>query len=157
MQGRLTTTSLASASPQQEQQHQMIPWFGSIICCELLFQVPFFFIAIHIINSHSSSSPLSQKPQQQDQACRHYPGWFKTLCLIYGSHVSTTLVPIVATFWTSTEMSTIQKVMTIAIYSPYLLFPMVLLYKAASDDVVEAFKYFSINKTHISTRKDKQR
>jgi uncharacterized membrane protein YhdT len=83
-----------------------IVWFSSLIYCELIFQLPFFFVATNMLISYPSNA-TSQTPM-------HYPGWFKTACLIYGSHVSTTLVPILATFITSEDMSTIQKSMTLA-------------------------------------------
>ena len=151
-------------------------WFKSIICCELLFQVPFFFVAIHMIrtyskkneekdqkqrskpndptasSSSSSSSPSLSTTTSTDFDC--YPGWFKTLCLIYGSHVSTTLVPILATFVMSTEMTPGQKLITVSIYSPYLIFPMALLYFAANDDILDVVNYYYCN--NGISRKNKQ-
>ena len=143
-------------------------WFQSIICCELLFQVPFFFIAIHIIRAYAKkneekeqkqrskpkdpTSSLSSTATTKDYDC--YPGWFKTLCLIYGSHVATTLVPILATFVMSTEMTSVQKLMTTCIYSPYLIFPVALLYFAAKDDILDAVNYYNGN--NKSSTKNKQ-
>mmetsp|Transcript_43797 Transcript_43797/g.106212 ORF Transcript_43797/g.106212 Transcript_43797/m.106212 type:complete len:223 (+) Transcript_43797:3-671(+) len=136
-------------------------WFKSIICCELLFQVPFFFVAIHIMRAYSKKNEENEQKQRskskdltssssssttttKDYDC--YPGWFKTLCLLYGSHVSTTLVPILATFVMSTEMTPLQKLITVSIYSPYLIFPTALLYFAAKDDVLAAVNYYYDNK-----------
>ena len=78
-------------------------WFSSLICCEILFQLPFFFVAIKFIRTTCSS------PQNQ-----HYPEWFRMGCIVYGTHVSTTLVPIIATFVTCQEMTVQQKCATTA-------------------------------------------
>jgi len=45
---------------------------------------------------------------------QQYPEWFRMACVIYGSHVSTTLVPIIGTFITSEEMTIKQKCATTA-------------------------------------------
>jgi EXPERA (EXPanded EBP superfamily) len=103
------------------------PWFQALVMCEILVQLPFFFVACHM---------LTQDSQHADR----YPRWFQTYCIIYGSHVSTTLIPILPTFWTSTSMTTAQIAMTTAVYLPYLLFPLALLYLAAVDDFAEVFK-----------------
>lgn len=93
-----------------------LAWFSSFICCEILFQFPFFFAAIKFIgmegggeNETDSSSSESTQKQQQD-----YPEWFRMGCIVYGTHVSTTLVPILATFLMSHEMTVHQKCATIA-------------------------------------------
>lgn len=78
-------------------------WFSSLICFEILFQLPFFFVAIHWI----TKTGTSQAPQE-------YPEWFRMSCIVYGTHVSTTLVPILGTFLTSPEMTIRQKCATIA-------------------------------------------
>ena len=98
-------------------------WFSSVICCELLFQLPFFFLATRILwkypirRSSLSVANASPSPSSKFQSLsdnESYPTWFRTMCLMYGSHVATTLVPILATFVMSEDMSTIQKVMTIS-------------------------------------------
>jgi hypothetical protein len=103
-------------------------WFTSLIFCELLFQLPFFFVAIRVLlkypSYHSSItnhqkvhdlpstevSNSSLSPSNQER----YPNWFRTMCLIYGSHVCTTLVPILVTLVLSDDMSSVQKAMTIS-------------------------------------------
>lgn len=101
-------------------------WFSSLIFCELLFQLPFFFVASWILlkyPSHCSSmanlpnvpvSPSNGRLPSSPTNQERYPNWFRTLCLIYGSHVCTTLVPIVVTFMWSEDMSYAQKSMTIS-------------------------------------------
>jgi hypothetical protein len=100
-------------------------WFSSFIFCELLFQLPFFFMAIMILLKYPShplrmthlpklnvlSTEVSSSSLSKQET---YPNWFRTMCLIYGSHVCTTLVPIVVTFMSSEDMSSVQKAMTIS-------------------------------------------
>ena len=90
-------------------------WFQSVILAEVFLQLPFFFISLAVL------WPAAEKHDG------HYPRWFQSLCLVYGAHVST--------FWTSSEMTTIQVAMTTAVYLPYLLFPLYLLYLALVDDL----------------------
>lgn len=91
-------------------------WFRSLVLCECLLQLPFFFVAVHMIGNRGN--------------LEHYPEWFRTACLVYGSHVSTTLVPILITIAVSVGMTPLQKVSTLAVYLPYLIFPLWLLYHA---------------------------
>jgi hypothetical protein len=102
------------------------PWFQALVCAELVLQLPFFFAAVQMIR------------QTENHPSDEYPSWFRTACLIYGSHVTTTLVPIIATFWASTNMTTLQICMTTAVYSPYWMVPLALLYFAAAEDFPSA-------------------
>uniref|UniRef100_A0A7S4AC64 EXPERA domain-containing protein n=1 Tax=Pseudo-nitzschia australis TaxID=44445 RepID=A0A7S4AC64_9STRA len=111
-------------------------WFSSVIGCEILFQVPFFVAAIKMIMAGRSNN-RNESSQSQLQLQQIYPEWFRIACIIYGSHVSTTLVPIIATFIASREMTIGQKCATIAIYSPYLLFPVTLMWLAAKESFAE--------------------
>jgi hypothetical protein len=97
------------------------PWFVSIVVCEVLLQLPFFVIALRVIATATANQSS------------YYPEWFRRACLVYGGHVATTLVPILGTFLTSNEMTTLQKIMTISVYSPYLIFPLLLVHHAARD------------------------
>ncbi len=96
-------------------------WFQSVILAEVFFQLPFFLVALIVFSKEQHS----------------YPSWFKTLCIMYGAHVSTTLIPILATFWTSPQMTSTQVAMTTAVYLPYLFFPLHLLYLAVVDDFTD--------------------
>ena len=98
-------------------------WFQSVILAEVFLQLPFFLISLTV---------LWPEAEKHDS---HYPRWFQSLCLVYGAHVPTTLIPILGTFWTSSEMTNIQVAMTTAVYLPYLLFPLHLLYLALVDDL----------------------
>lgn len=94
---------------------QEILWFRSLICCELLFQVPYFFMAcFYLFDSRRSSYPLG----------------FQYASIAYASHTATTLVPILATLATNTAATTTQRNLAITVYLPYLVFPLWLLYLA---------------------------
>ena len=83
-------------------------WFHAIICLEVLFQLPFFFYALYgLLN-----------PRKVDGR-----GLFRSLCMVYGTHTSTTLIPIIACHATNTDASLMEKISVISIYLPYLIFP----------------------------------
>jgi len=100
-----------------------LAWFSSLICCEILFQLPFFVVAVKMMMTTMTSKSL-----------QNYPEWFRIASIIYGSHVSTTLVPIISTLIMSPAMSIQQKYATITIYSPYLIFPLWLMWLAVRED-----------------------
>jgi hypothetical protein len=93
-------------------------WFQSLIACELLFQVPFFWWAVLHFSNISKRS-------------YHYPERFRIACLIYGSHTATTLVPILATILTNPEANAVERVTLAAVYLPYLIIPLWLVVLAA--------------------------
>ena len=83
-------------------------WFQAIVCFEILFQLPFFFYALYgLLN-----------PKKVDGR-----GMFRSLCMIYGAHTSTTLIPILACHANNTDASIMDKIGVILIYLPYLVFP----------------------------------
>ncbi|CAJ1939051.1 unnamed protein product [Cylindrotheca closterium] len=98
-------------------------WFSSIVLGEVMLQLPFFFVAVHMMYKHGDVAKSAR-----------YPRWFQKACLVYGSHVATTLIPINGTLLVSSEMSPIQKMVTITIYSPYWIFPLLLVWYAWEDD-----------------------
>ena len=58
------------------------------------------------------------------------------MCMIYGAHTATTLVPIIACHCDNEDATLLEKVMVISIYSPYLLMPVWLVYIGfVSEDV----------------------
>jgi hypothetical protein len=107
------------------------PWFQALVVGEVVLQLPFFFVSLFVMTRTKTTTRASSSRSSLE----YYPRWFQTLCIIYGAHVSTTLVPILATFWTSTEMTPVQVSMTTAVYLPYLIFPLGILYLAAWDDL----------------------
>ena len=96
-------------------------WFRAVIGGELFFQLPFFFIAVYaLLNT--------------EKFCGR--GWFRSMCMIYGSHTATTLIPILACHWDNEGATLMEKIMVISIYLPYLLFPLWLVYiGVVSEDV----------------------
>ena len=103
---------MKDSSSNKNDNNDSLVWFSSMICCEILFQLPFFIVAVKMMmmtTTHSSASSASSCKKVED--C--YPEWFRMSCIIYGSHVSTTLVPIISTFVMSQEMSILQKYATI--------------------------------------------
>ena len=83
------------------------PWFQSFVASELLFQLPFFCLAVRMMLSSTT----------------FWPDWFRTACIMYGTHTVTTLIPILAQVVFNPESTTIEKLMTVSVYLPYLIFP----------------------------------
>ena len=81
-------------------------WFKSFIFCEILFQFPFFFVATYGL--------LYEK------------NWIRIPSIIYGTHVATTLVPILSEFAFNDQLSEIQKLTLFGFYFPYFLIPAIL-------------------------------
>ncbi|KAJ2781431.1 Transmembrane protein 97 [Coemansia interrupta] len=80
-------------------------WFKSLLACELVFQLPFFFYAAYAIWNRSPA--------------RHAP------LLVYGAHVSTTMVPILGVLaFGDIERTLNQRLMLGGLYLPYLLIPL---------------------------------
>ena len=61
-------------------------WFSSMLCCEMLFQLPFFIVALKSFMAGGRDG------------AKHYPEWFRMLCIMYGADVSTTLVACIGAF-----------------------------------------------------------
>ena len=78
-------------------------WFRSVVLMELLFQVPFFVVALRFMTG------------------RHvlWPAWFHSYTLCYSAQAFTVMLPIYATLFLE-ESSTD----TLGIYLPYALFPL---------------------------------
>ena len=97
-------------------------WFQSIIAGECIFQLPFFFVAVHVLMNTDKYSGS---------------GWFRSMCMIYGTHTATTLLPILACHCENADATFVEKAMVISIYLPYLIFPLWLVYIAfVSEDVL---------------------
>ncbi|GFH56302.1 hypothetical protein CTEN210_12778 [Chaetoceros tenuissimus] len=88
-------------------------WFRAIVAGEFVFQFPFFFLVVHAL----------LYPEKYDGT-----GWFKNLCLVYGAHTATTLIPILACHCDNESATLLEKVMVISIYLPYLIFPLWMVY-----------------------------
>ena len=80
-------------------------WLRGLIACELLFQLPFFFVAIKAI-------------WERNNSIRGY-------LIAYGAHTATTLVPILQYIWEDrTFRNEFERMKLVAIYAPYLLVPL---------------------------------
>lgn len=83
-------------------------WFQSMVACELLVQVPFFFLAI---------AAFIQRKE-----------WIRIPCIIYSAHVSTTLVVILAEFIVPAINRNVEYDLKglLQVYIPFLLLPLVI-------------------------------
>lgn len=87
-------------------------WFRGMVLCEALFQFPFFFYVVH--------------------GFIHRNDAIRIPCIIYGAHVATTVVPILAETLESTEIRDQERRTLLAFYTPYLLIPLsLMIYMAA--------------------------
>lgn len=102
-----------------------LPWFQSLVCLELIFQLPFFVWAVSELSSSTSSSAPGH--------VRYYSDSFRCACIAYGAHTSTTMAPILTTLLTSTTNTWSEKMALLGVYGPYLIFPFGLLCTAAFD------------------------
>jgi len=90
-------------------------WFRVLIWGEVLFQLPFFFVAVAVL-------------WQCGKRERREPPWFRSTCMIYGVHVSTTLMPCLAEIFDPPSVvvpipSWSERAVLAAFYLPYLFFP----------------------------------
>ncbi len=90
-------------------------WFKSVLAAELLIQLPFFFVALYAWVTKAN--------------------WIRLPTIAYGAHVATTLIPIVGDFLFAQGgpvlfENTTQRLTLIAIYSPYFIIPLLLMWRA---------------------------
>eukprot|EP00038_Savillea_parva_P025797 m.49582 g.49582 ORF g.49582 m.49582 type:complete len:170 (-) comp7132_c0_seq1:293-802(-) len=91
------------------------PWFASFVACELAFQLPMFFVAIYGLWTQAT--------------------WLKVPGIIYGTHVCTTVTPILAevlfaTYAPGSGPQTMQeRLALVSIYAPYFLLPLAFVVK----------------------------
>lgn len=79
-------------------------WFHSIVCAELFLQLPFFFVAVYAFFLRLN--------------------WIRLPCIVYGSHVATTMIPILDAFARAKELSSEQRTLLCCVYMPYLIVPL---------------------------------
>ncbi|KAJ9533010.1 hypothetical protein QJQ45_018099 [Haematococcus lacustris] len=89
------------------------PWFVALVVCEVVLQLPAFLVLAY--------------------GLAYYKPWVRIPCIIYGTHVATTLVPILADFIFGNH-ATNPNWVAVAIYSPYLLLPLALAVRMAMVD-----------------------
>lgn len=78
-------------------------WLKSFIIAELLLQFPFFLVAIY--------------------GLIHKKNWIRIPSIMYGTHVATTVLPIIAEILFSTLLSLEQKLILFGFYFPYFAIP----------------------------------
>ena len=78
-----------------------------MIWCEALLQLPFFFYAV--------------------DGFMHRRDSIRIPCIIYGAHVATTLVPILAETFDSKEIQNSERNILLSFYTPYLVVPLSLI------------------------------
>lgn len=133
-------------------------WFHAIVGGEIIFQLPFFFVACYMLwNSTLTPSTATATDTGIDTpTCESRStytagsGWFKSACIVYGTHTATTLIPILACHIFDNEGATVmQKVGVVSIYLPYLIFPLWLVYIACANENI----FGERERQQISTKK----
>lgn len=96
-------------------------WFRHIVLFEIMLQFPFFFVALAALLKRSNSVRLP--------------------ALVYGSHVATTMIPILGHFSVvDPSLSPSERATLIAIYCPYLILPVWLVVAMMRGDPFEKLK-----------------
>jgi len=82
-------------------------WLQSFIYAELLFQTPFFFISVYCLIYKTN--------------------WYRIPAIIYGTHVATTVWPILTEILLSHTLGSLDKLVLCSFYVPYFVIPFSLL------------------------------
>ncbi|XP_005111867.1 sigma intracellular receptor 2 [Aplysia californica] len=101
-------------------------WFQAFVGCEFLVQLPFFFVAAYGFFKGAEKCP-----------------WLRWPCVVYGSHVATTLIPIIShillhDFSTGKHpgpRNMEERFTLISIYCPYFFFPLFIMLDALFSSV----------------------
>ena len=97
--------------------HPPQTWFSSLVAIEVLFQLPFFFLAVYAIFNSNRNGKNKNTLFRGD-------GLFRSLCIIYGSSTATTLIPIFASILTDADSTPSEKGVLLSFYLPYIVFPL---------------------------------
>lgn len=111
--------------------HPHQPWFSSLVALEVLFQLPFFFLAVYALLQQSKNNK-----KRNENALIQGDGIFRSLCIVYGSSTATTLVPIFASVFTDHDTTMGEKGVLLGFYLPYLVFPLWLVVIAVCEENV---------------------
>lgn len=117
-------------------------WFQSFVACELIFQVPFFFVACYMIATKASNNPASKKISTAQSTA--YPTWFRYACIVYGAHTVTTMIPILTTLFLTQTIDTTSRALLLSLYIPYLIFPLWILVAAVTSPPSSSYKAKSL-------------
>ena len=112
--------------------HPSPQWFQSLVAAEYCLQLPFFFVACYYLSNNNSLT--NSKLHTDDDDCYCYPARFRSACIAYGAHTATTMVPILTALATNANASDFERCIILAVYLPYLFFPLWILYIAVTDD-----------------------
>ena len=109
--------------------HPCEPWFSSLVFIEVIFQLPFFFLAVYALLNNGESKNNNNSLIRGD-------GVFRSLCMVYGSSTATTLVPIFASLLTDANTTLAEKGVLMGFYMPYFIFPVWLVLIAVCENNV---------------------
>jgi len=97
-------------------------WFKSFIVAEFVFQLPIFFVFIYALIRERN--------------------WIRIPAIIYGSHTTTTLLPILAEIWFSSRLTDSQKFGLVSVYSPYFIVPsIIVIYFSLNEEPFRKIKH----------------
>jgi hypothetical protein len=108
------------------------PWLRIFVACELVFQLPFFFVASHAIWKRRND----------------LNGWF----IAYGAHTATTLAPIAQYILEYPGLSVRDKCALVGIYAPYLVVPLWIVWVMLTDGAPFAKKTKTVSTKTKKTR-----
>lgn len=89
-------------------------WFRAMVWAELLLQLPFFLAALH--------------------AYRRRARWIRLPAIVYGVHVASFVYVILFALWHEPTLTTQQCFWLTGIYAPYLLLPLLIVYRFARSE-----------------------
>jgi hypothetical protein len=101
-------------------------WFQSLVWCEMVFQLPFFFAACRQLrhNGNNDSTGGGIGSSHAASSSHYYPDWFRCACIAYGAHTSTIMVPILFAIMSSKDNTRTEKAALVSLYLPYLILPL---------------------------------
>ena len=107
-------------------QQWFSPWFSAMITWELIFKLPYFFVAVHMLLSNKKGNNGSDN--DKNGVPHQYPEWFRLWSIFYGASTATTLVPVLGVvWWNDADAATpLLKVLLSLVYLPYLIFPLLM-------------------------------
>ncbi|EKX36053.1 hypothetical protein GUITHDRAFT_52673, partial [Guillardia theta CCMP2712] len=82
-------------------------WFKSLIMAEVVFQLPFFFVALYAFRTRAN--------------------WIRVPSIVYAAHACTQMVPILGSVWFDEAVPKEKRTVLSCIYLPYFAIPLWLL------------------------------
>ncbi|KAL3810641.1 hypothetical protein ACHAXA_008165 [Cyclostephanos tholiformis] len=113
-------------------------WFKSLVVIELLFQVPFFLVAVYYIIARGTRREDDDDDDDDDDvnvSIARYDGAFRSSCTMYGSSTVTTMIPILSSILFARDDATVvERGRLMCLYLPYIIFPSWLLVIAMREE-----------------------